>query len=294
MLDLTNTTLLFVETRAHEITKRVIADCMAKASFGGVLIYTDRPDLIPVPGARYIDVPDFPNKKFAGQFYYAKAMMSVETDFALMLEWDAGIFDPDKWLPQFFDFDYIGAPWVIRREDHGVRDVGNGGFTLMSRVLGRHICEQFDTYPVFTDMDVCHKQRHNYERAGFKWPKRDLAAKFSWELGPRDPNHFGYHGAFNWPTVLSPEEVLIRARLMLAKSDYMRVKANDLFRSAPHLVSEFTPEELALFQKATGFRPRPPLNTRPAFSANQRAAMLLLQAQRRGLITAQQQKGLKA
>src|ERR1039458_8310743 len=96
MLDLSRVTLLFVETRAHAVTKRVIDDCLLKANFGDVLIYTDKPDLIPVGGARYEIVPDFPDKKEAGRFYYGEAMAKVETDFALMLEWDAGICDLRK------------------------------------------------------------------------------------------------------------------------------------------------------------------------------------------------------
>jgi hypothetical protein len=141
LLNLKNTTLLFVETRAHEITKRVIEDCISKADFGDILIFSDQPERIPVAGARYELVPDFPNKKLAGQFYYASAMSRVETDFALMLEWDAGIFDPSKWKPEFFNYDYVGAPWVVRPGD--MHDVGNGGFTLMSKGLGHYAVENF-------------------------------------------------------------------------------------------------------------------------------------------------------
>ncbi len=293
MLDLKNTTLLFVETRAHEITKRVIDDCVSKADFGDILIYTDKPDLIPVAGARYVDVPDFPNKKLAGQFYYGKSMALVETDFALMLEWDAGIFDPDKWLPEFFGYDYIGAPWQTRPQEHGNMDVGNGGFTLMSRRLGHFACENLRRFPVDTDWNFCRVQRKNYEAAGFKWPNREVASCFAWELGPRNPNHFGYHGAFNWPTVLTRDEIVERAKLM-AKSEYLTIKMRDLLRTAPWLVEELGPETMATVHNTIppGYvlKPRIP----GMMSQQQRAAMMLMQAQRRGLVSYQQSRGQKA
>ncbi len=113
MLDLSRVTLLFVETRAHEITNRVIKDCISKCNFGEILIYTDKPDLFDT-SVRFLPCIDFPNKKDAGAFYYGKAMEAVTTDFALMLEWDGGIFDATKWKPEFFDYDYIGAPWQVR------------------------------------------------------------------------------------------------------------------------------------------------------------------------------------
>jgi hypothetical protein len=292
MLDLSRVTLLFVETRAHEITKRVIDDCLTKATFGDVLIYSDKPDLIPVSGARYIQCPDFANKKKAGAFYYGRAMEAVETDFALMLEWDAGIFDETKWLPEFFDYDYIGAPWV-RPQDDG-HNVGNGGFTLMSKKLGHYAVEHVRQYPVYTDWDFCRFQRPKYEAAGFKWPNADLASYFAWELGTRNPDHFGYHGAFNWPDVLPREEIVERAKIMI-KSDYLTLKMRDLFRTAPWLDRVLTAEEMTRYHEVVphGYTLRPTIPG--GMSPQQRSALLLMQAQRRGAVMRPQPtEGLKA
>lgn len=278
LLNLKNTTLLFVETRAHEITQRVIEDCVSKAEFGDILIYTDQQERIPVAGARYIHVPDFPNKKLAGQFYYGQAMANVTTDFALMLEWDAGIFDASKWKPEFFNYDYIGAPWNVRPGDH--QDVGNGGFTLMSKRLGHYAVENFRKFPVYTDWDLCRVQRQHYEKAGFKWPTADLAGFFSWELTRRNPEHFGFHGAFTWPTVLPNDEIMIRMRLML-KSEYLIVKARQLVSKAPWILEDLTPDELARYNNSVppGHHLQPTIPGR--LSPQQRAAMLAMQTQRR-------------
>ena len=299
MLDLSPVTLLFVETRAHAVTKRVIDDCLSKAAFGDVLIYTDKPDLIPVPGARYEIVPDFPDKKAAGYFYYSEAMAKVETDFALMLEWDAGICDPAKWKPEFFDYDYIGAPWPSSYRNSPYY-VGNGGFTLMSKKLGHFICENAREHPLYTDMDVCRSShRQFYDAAEFKWADRDLASYFSWELGQRNPDNFGFHGAFTWPAVLPRDELIIRTGL-LTETPYLMAKMVYLVRAAPEILNELLPEQRERFIAAYGnryletsenyvahssmFRQR----VRGTLSPQQHAAMLLMQAQRRGLVSSLQ------
>lgn len=278
MLDLSPITLLFVETRAHEITRRVIEDCLTKVVFGDIVVFTDKPEVFAGLPVRLLPCIDFPNKKEAGRFYYSEAMAAVTTDFALMLEWDAGIYDETKWKAEFFDYDYIGAPWVVR---HGeTHDVGNGGFTLISRKLGHALCDHRRDIPVYTDMDVCRFARTKLEPLGFKWPQADLASRFAWELGPRNPEHFGYHGAFNWPTLLPRDEVIARAKIMI-KSDYLALKLRDVFKSAPWLESEMTVEEweryLTVVPVHTRLQPRIP----GMMSAQQRQAMMLMQAQRR-------------
>lgn len=230
MLDLSNVTLLFVETRAHDITKRVIEDCLTKVSFKDVLIYSDQPERIQIPGARYERVHDFPNKREAGQFYYSAAMGRVETDFALMMEWDAGIFDVSKWQPQFLGYDYIGAPW----NTNDYMKVGNGGFTLMSKRLGHFLCAHRAEFPVCTDWDICRNRRPQLEKLAenFTWAPYELAQDFSWELCPRSPDTFGWHGAFHWYAMLDREEMTTRAKLM-TQSNYLLSKMNDIFRYSP-------------------------------------------------------------
>lgn len=305
MLDLTNTTLLFVETRAHKITARVIEDCIRKADFGKIIVFTDKPELIQVPtipvmrgspttgnpndpvevvypAPYFIPCVDFPNKREAGEFYYARAMGAVTTDYALMLEWDGGIFNPDKWRPEFFDYDYIGAPWTVRPGDP--YDVGNGGFTLMSRRLGHFIAEMRSSFPVATDVDVCRKQRVHYEAAGFKWPKADLASLFSWELGRRNPDHFGFHGAFNWPALLSRDELVARATLML-ETDYLMSKMPSLIKEARWLLDVLPGIERYSNRYRQHVPSYPDPNHRVGVhtpSPQQRAAMQLAHIQRAG------------
>lgn len=295
MLDLPNVTLLFVETRAHGITERVIADCISKVNFGEILLYTDKPDLIrfdPNRRARTILVPDFPDKKEAGRFYYSEAMAKVETDFALMMEWDAGIYDPSKWRSEFFNYDYIGAPWITRYQ--GDLDVGNGGFTLMSKRLGHFLCENTTRFPVCTDVGICKDQRLALEEAGgFKWAEHELASRFSWELGPRNPANFGFHGAFNWPDMLERKEIVERAKIMLA-SPYLTGKMGDLVRRgrAGWLQQEVGDD---LWANYLGYHPSPMISQQARLSGQmQRINMNRLLMERQTAYLNQQRSGLKA
>jgi hypothetical protein len=293
MLDLPQVTLLFVETRAHKITKRVIDDAMSKINFGDILIYTDKPDLIPIEGARYIEVPDFPDKKSAGQFYYQFAMREVKTDFALMLEWDAGVKDVANWRWEFLDYDYIGAPWKVRPQEENSMDVGNGGFTLMSKRLGHFLAENQKNFPVYTDWDLCRNQRKHLEQLGFKWPRRDVATKFAWELTKLPPGGvFGFHATFTWPLMLPREEVVARARLM-TETEYLTSKMPDLMKKAPWLEDELGAELFTRYREINpAYSPQGPARI---LSASQRQKMNHILTQRRELYRSQMQRaGLKA
>lgn len=279
MLDFRDLTLVIVATRAHELSKIAVNDCLRQAAFGDVLIYTNDRSQIQIPGARYFDVPDWDNKKAAGQFYYSQAALNVETPFGLYIEWDAGIFNPGKWRDDFLAYDYIGAPWNTADD----LKVGNGGFTIMSKRLGDFLCHERARFPVYTDWCVCRTQRRALEAAGgFKWAPYDVAIDFAWELTTRSPNVFGYHGIFNWPDMIGHPETVRRAKIMI-EDPYLITKLPPLFKSAPWVAD-------AIGENAfTKYRSQP-------IGTVQRQSYPPSITQRRALIAAMQNnnRGLKA
>jgi hypothetical protein len=74
----------------------------------------------------------------------------------------------------------------------------------------------------------------------------------------------------------------------MLKTEYLTVKARQLFKEAPWLESELTSEEVATFYNTVppGYVLRPKIYG--MMSPQQRAAMQLAQAQRRGLVTPKQ------
>jgi uncharacterized protein DUF5672 len=130
--------------------------------------------------------------------------LPVTTGHALTIQWDSGIVSPLQWREGFLDCDYVGAPWGWHGDAY---EVGNGGFSLRSRRLMHYVAERREQFPLVHPEDdvLCRRYRPALEHAGFRWAPTDLALRFAFErTGFAGPGrHFGYHGIFNWPRVLS-------------------------------------------------------------------------------------------
>ena len=232
MLNLPAVTLIAVETQEHELARIALTDCVEKVNFGGVVVYTDHPDRIPVPGAEHRIVPNWPDKTQQGRFYYSEAAQAAKTSHVLMIEWDAGIRDVSSWRDDFLNYDLIGAPWVWRNARHMGHSVGNGGFMLMSKKLADAVHSTIGHRLIATDMHLSRDHRIYFEQAvGAKWAPEEVGFQFAYEHGyePRaqSKSTFGYHDIFNWPLAHGRDEVLRRVRLVMA-SNYIPFKTPKL------------------------------------------------------------------
>ena len=221
MLNLPAVTLVAAETRCHELMRLALTDMVLQVKFGGgVIIHTDKPELIGIPvTAQYVAVPDWPDKIAQGSFYYMEAARSAQTSHALLMEWDAGLRDAAMWTDEFLQYDYIGAPWAWARGQR--HTVGNGGFLLLSKRMADHVYTNRSSLRINTDMHYSQVNRMRLEKEiGAKWAPQDLAYRFSYEHGPErhrseSKPSFGYHDIFNWPLALSRDEVIRRTRLVM-------------------------------------------------------------------------------
>lgn len=227
MLKLPDVTLIVAETRCHDLMRLTLTDAVCKIRFGGIIIHTDRPELIGIPAAaEYVRVPDWPNKIDQGRFYYMEAAHAVKTSHALLLEWDGGVRDVASWTDEFLAYDYIGAPWVWAKGQR--HTVGNGGFMLLSKRMADHVYVNRDSFKISTDIAYSQINRIRLEKEiGAKWAPQELAYRFSYEHGPeahrsQSKLSFGYHDIFNWPLALSREEVIRRTQLVMANAYIVR------------------------------------------------------------------------
>ena len=283
MIALPDVTLVVPTTRAHELTRITVTDLVSKVEFGEVLIYTDSPDRLAVPGARYVQVADWPNKRESGAFYYTKAALGIGTSHALLMEWDAGACDPAMWRDEFLQYDYIGAPWGtgMCRSWPGFM-VGNGGFALVTKRLVE-FCDA-NRFPISTDMHISCNYRAQCEAAGFKWAPETVARDFAYEgwtaRGPIIPTvrpaSFGYHCVTNWPSILTREDLLHRANLLVSGS-HGHGKIGMLLRAAPWLNRDLGISYPSLV---------------PLHRTKQKVD--LLRAQRSAIIRGNQQRGMRA
>jgi hypothetical protein len=121
----------------------------------------------------------------------------VKTDFALMLQLDGYVINPELWDPAFLRFDYIGAPWPAHFEAHdtGRRRVGNDGFCIKSRRLMDRVA-RLPWKDVPSDVLVCCTHRDRLEDEGFRFAPPAIAGRFSVEhiVEETAKRTFGFHG----------------------------------------------------------------------------------------------------
>lgn len=247
-LKLPDVTLVISETMEHELARLAVQNCIDQVDFGGgIVVLTDRPDEFPFDNCRF-HVFRSPIDKIA----WARAMWFivpplVQTSHMLMIQWDSWVWKPEKWRPEFLDFDLIGAPWWYQDG----RNVGNTGFALKTSALARYIFDHRQEFPCDTGTEddlLCRTYRSRLEARGFTWAPESLAHEFSRECSPPTPPHeaFGFHGAFNFGFVLDKERLKERARLMF-KSPYLTKPANYILQgfcaNNPDLVKEMADEE---------------------------------------------------
>lgn len=152
-------------------------------------------------------IPTIESVKEYNTFFVKKLADSFDTDFVLMLEFDSLVMNPSAWTDEFFNYDYIGAPWncfsmlgfhqTDEAPDKVDYLVGNSGFSLGSKRFYEYFRDHSDDYDGQHSCDsyMCQKKRKEVERAGLKFAPFSLAKKFSVEWQPY-VGQFGAHGLY--------------------------------------------------------------------------------------------------
>jgi hypothetical protein len=217
MLKLPQVTLLVADNINPGLMRLALDDALAQIEFGQVLLFSNE-DLLAGSGRRHRFVPWSDARKVTPEeLLWRVAPIYIETSHALILHWDAGILNPGCWTDDFLAYDYIGAPWWYQDG----RNVGNGGFSLRSARLMKHLWEK--RLPVISPEDetLCRGYRRALETSGFQWVPEVLAARFSFECIPVAHATFGFHAMRNWPRVYKGGALRKRVELAL-QSDHVR------------------------------------------------------------------------
>jgi len=248
MLKLHDVTLVMVETREHTLARMAIEDCLDQAEFDDVLIVTDRPlefsSLSVSHGVhpQFKLVEDWPSKLGWSQSWWFDVPPLLKTSHTLNVQWDSWICDPGMWDDEFLNYDYIGAPWWYKDG----KNVGNGGFSLVSTRLKRYVHKHRDKYPCIHAADddlLCRTYRPTLEQKGFTWAPEKVAHRFAFECCRPSPTsrHFGFHAMFNWSEILDQERLRERVKIAMA-SDYITNPNGVIWRAFvskhPDLVDE--------------------------------------------------------
>lgn len=240
-LQLPNVTLVVVDTVCHELAALAARQCMEVCDFGAVHVHSNKVEPFDDLNRLFVPAPSFKSMQHVMRYLWREVPTYLYTSHALIIQWDSGIIDASAWTDEFLQYDYLGAIWGWYKDG---MNVGNGGFSLRSAWLMKWLalCDPPINRP--EDDVICRVLRKKLEDDGFKFATLELASRFSVErTRHRDVHqHFGYHGVFNWPKLLQPDD-LDRRMQLVAKTPYLlnRDKIGELLAIAPHL-QQYLPE----------------------------------------------------
>ena len=211
MINLQNITLVSVTSVNVDRTIRALRYSSKDITFGDVLLLTDK-DVSPY-GIKTVKIEPLDYIGYS-KFIVNELHRYINTEFALIIQDDGFVINPDKWVDEFLNYDYIGAPFPIPVDGDNItyRDpfgnlirVGNGGFSLRSKKilsLGTELGLEWKSYFGYYNEDgffTCHN-RHIYEKNGCVYAPVEVAAKFSHERQTSETigiTPFGFHGKDN-------------------------------------------------------------------------------------------------
>lgn len=167
--------------------------CTRSFEFGGIRLLTS----LPVRDSRMTPIDPVRSIAEYNHFMIKQLSTWIDTPFAMVIQHDGFILNPDAWSDAFLDFDYIGAPWWV--ENRAV--VGNGGFSIRSRKL----LSLLSTDPSVPspgdepeDWFISVTVRKELERKGIAFAPPELAARFAFEANEHDGiewnGQLGFHG----------------------------------------------------------------------------------------------------
>ena len=224
MLDLDRVTCFAIDnTKTIDDTIKALYTCMDVANFHQVKLVTSSEfvekysDQLKDDGIIVEEscVPVTTREEY-GKFLLQQQYRHIESEFCLSIQNHAFIINPDAWMDEYYNYDYIGAPWPISERAYispygeHIR-VGNGGFSFKSKKLmelpskvdipfpitdDSEFYKTFGFYDTHEDGNICVHNRHIYEEHGCKIAPLDIAKYFSYETPLSENSNivpFGFH-----------------------------------------------------------------------------------------------------
>lgn len=185
-LNLKNVTLVAISSVRIEQTLKALNICESYCDFYDKIFFTNKN-----VDYKTEKIPPIKSLQEYNKFVLKRLPIYIKSDFCLTVHWDGFIVNPLSWTNEFFNYDYIGAPWP--RHNHLC---GNGGFCLKSikflNVMRKHIGKLNANYN--EDVVLCIKSRSLFIKEGCKYAPPNVAYKFSTEKGDyKKNNSFGFH-----------------------------------------------------------------------------------------------------
>ena len=203
-------TLVAIDCAYPQLAADALARSMALLPVAHVLLLTDV--AIDRPGIEVVQIASIHSRAAYSQFVLKQLGAYINTDYALVVQWDGFIIDGNAWADEFWNYDYIGAKWPHLQGDFRV---GNGGFSLRSkRLLTALANPEFALTPDENeDTAICIRHRDVLEtQYGIAFADERVADRFAFDVGRPLGRTLGFHGVFNFWQVMSNAELDAFAR----------------------------------------------------------------------------------
>ena len=166
---------------------------MRDIEFGDAVLITDKKPWYLPGDIRYSHTDKLDNiDKFNYKMTYELGD-HINTEFALIVHADGFVIHPENWRDEFLDYDYIGSPWPLPRNDYAYRDskgnicrVGNSVSIRSKRLMDYPKAHNllwekgFDDF-YNEDIFICCMHKNEMEAAGMKWAPLEKAVLFGRE-----------------------------------------------------------------------------------------------------------------
>lgn len=220
MLHLPSVTLVAVSSVDIEATDLALRISSSGIQFGAIKFLCSEDWASADSKIQIVPIPKIDFEGYS-KFILQELVRYIDTDYCLIIQADGFVLNPSRWMSEFLEYDYIGAPWpetlklnvpphlkYLIHESQLTIDVranlvGNGGFSLRSkRLLAETVKINFDELRYLLkseDLIICHYFYEKMKSAGMRFPRPELAAKFSIEsptaaYGQNPKTSFGFHG----------------------------------------------------------------------------------------------------
>jgi hypothetical protein len=217
-------TLICVDGVNPDLSIKALRYSDREINFENVKLLSSADPSLDLKNIQYIKVPEMSWEGY-NDFILNKLTDYIETPFCITVQTDGFILNPDLWRNEFFNYDYIGAPWPDddnwidlqwekTRNSYRLNDkksrVGNGGFSLRSKKFLEESSKYASCTGYGEDTFLCNINYKEMLAKGIKFPSVELASNFSIEnpikeLGYSWPNSddkfngncsFGFHGKY--------------------------------------------------------------------------------------------------
>ena len=166
---------------------------MRGIDFGDAVLVTDKKPWYLPKGIRYSHTSKLDSiDKFNYKMVY-ELKDHIRTDFCLVVHADGFVIHPEKWRDEFLEYDYIGSPWPLPKNDYAYRDskgqicrVGNSVSLRSKRLLEYPAAHDLKWEKVFDgfyneDIFLCCYHKNAMEAEGMRWAEFDTALQFGRE-----------------------------------------------------------------------------------------------------------------